>query len=132
MGRAYGMRGKVEKSLQGFGGKAQRKEVTRKTKAWMGGWDQNGSHGNWIGGCGLNYTGSGYGAVVSCCECGDEPSVSCSTELVRNNICVCSHFVIFLPACIVYKCPYIRIKNCPFLIITNVAALGRELYEPML
>jgi hypothetical protein len=30
------MHGRREKSIQGFGGKAQRKETTRKTKAQMG------------------------------------------------------------------------------------------------
>jgi hypothetical protein len=33
-------------------------------------------------GCGLDSTGSGYGPVAGCCECGDEPSGSCVTELV--------------------------------------------------
>jgi hypothetical protein len=32
--------------------------------------------------CGLNSTGSGQGPVAGCCECGDEPLVSCATELV--------------------------------------------------
>jgi hypothetical protein len=32
--------------------------------------------------CGLDSTGSGYGPVAGCCECGDEPSGSCATELV--------------------------------------------------
>jgi hypothetical protein len=27
-------------------------------------------------------TGSGQGPVAGCCECGDEPSGSCATELV--------------------------------------------------
>jgi hypothetical protein len=31
---------------------------------------------------GLNLTVSGQGPVVGCCECGDEPSGSCATELV--------------------------------------------------
>jgi hypothetical protein len=30
-------------------------------------------------------TGSGQGPVAGCCECGDEPSVSCATELVRGK-----------------------------------------------
>jgi hypothetical protein len=34
------------------------------------------------GGCGLDSTGSGYGPMASCCECGDETSGSCATELV--------------------------------------------------
>jgi hypothetical protein len=32
--------------------------------------------------CGLDSTGSGQGPVAHCCECGDEPSGSCATELV--------------------------------------------------
>jgi hypothetical protein len=33
-------------------------------------------------GCGLDSDGSGQGSVAGCCECGDEPSGSCATELV--------------------------------------------------
>jgi hypothetical protein len=43
VGRACGMHGKGEKSVQGFGGKARRKETTGKNKAYVGRWDQNGS-----------------------------------------------------------------------------------------
>jgi hypothetical protein len=32
-----------------------------------------------LGGRGMDSTGSGYGAVVGCCECGDEPSGSDAT-----------------------------------------------------
>jgi hypothetical protein len=32
--------------------------------------------------CGLDSTGSGQGPVAGCCECGDESSGSCATELV--------------------------------------------------
>jgi hypothetical protein len=32
-------------------------------------------------GCGLDSTVSGPGPVAGCCECGDEPSGSCATEL---------------------------------------------------
>jgi hypothetical protein len=35
-----------------------------------------------LGGCGLDSTGSGQEPVAGCCECGDEPSGSCATELV--------------------------------------------------
>jgi hypothetical protein len=42
-------------------------------------WDQNGTLGDWLGGCGLDSTGSGQGPVAGCCECGDEPSGSCVT-----------------------------------------------------
>jgi hypothetical protein len=35
-----------------------------------------------LGGFGLDSTGSGQGPVAGCCECGDEPSGSCATELV--------------------------------------------------
>jgi hypothetical protein len=37
--------------------------------------------GDWLGGCGLDSTGSGQGPVAGCCECGDEHSGSCATEL---------------------------------------------------
>jgi hypothetical protein len=37
-------------------------------------------------GLGLDSTGSGQGPVAGCCECGDEPSGSCATELVRPFI----------------------------------------------
>jgi hypothetical protein len=40
----------------------------------------------WGGGCGLDSTGSGQGPVSGCCECGDEPSGSCATELVKAQI----------------------------------------------
>jgi hypothetical protein len=33
----------------------------------------------------LDSTGSGQGPVAGCCECGDEPSGSCATELVNNS-----------------------------------------------
>jgi hypothetical protein len=36
----------------------------------------------WGGGCGLDSTGSGQGPVAGFCECGEEPSGSCATELV--------------------------------------------------
>jgi hypothetical protein len=35
-----------------------------------------------FGGCGLDSTSSGQGPVAGCCECGDEPSGSCATELL--------------------------------------------------
>jgi hypothetical protein len=35
-----------------------------------------------LGGCGLDLTVSGQGPVAGCCECGDESSGSCTTELV--------------------------------------------------
>jgi hypothetical protein len=35
-----------------------------------------------LGGGGLDSTGSEQGPVAGCCECGDEPSGSCATELV--------------------------------------------------
>jgi hypothetical protein len=47
-----------------------------------------------LGGCGLDSTGSGQGPVAGCCECGDEPSGSCATELVSYYISLCFHFLI--------------------------------------
>jgi hypothetical protein len=40
---------KGDKSVQGFAGKAGRKETTRKTDALMVGWDQNTFYGHWLG-----------------------------------------------------------------------------------
>jgi hypothetical protein len=48
----------------------------------VGRWDQNGFLGDWLEGCGLDSTVSGQGQVAGCCECGDESSGSCATELV--------------------------------------------------
>jgi hypothetical protein len=36
-------------------------------------------------GGGVDSTGSGWGSLAACCECGDEPSGSGATELVFNN-----------------------------------------------
>jgi hypothetical protein len=38
MGRACGTHGREEKSVQGFGGKARRKDITWKTKAYVRRW----------------------------------------------------------------------------------------------
>jgi hypothetical protein len=40
--------------------------------------------GGW--GCGLDSSVSGQGPVAGCCECGDEPSGSCATELVKDHL----------------------------------------------
>jgi hypothetical protein len=37
--------------------------------------------GRWAWGRELDSTGSGQGTVADCCECSDEPSCSCATEL---------------------------------------------------
>jgi hypothetical protein len=38
VGGACGTHGRVENSVQGLGGKARRKEITRKTESQIGGW----------------------------------------------------------------------------------------------
>jgi hypothetical protein len=43
VGRACGTHGRGKKSVKDFGGKARKKETTRRTKAKVEGWDQNGS-----------------------------------------------------------------------------------------
>jgi hypothetical protein len=40
----------------------------------------------------LDSTVSGQGPVAGCCECGDEPSGSCATELVSFNIHIIFYF----------------------------------------
>jgi hypothetical protein len=39
--------------------------------------------GRLAGGCGVDLIGSGLGSVAGCCKCGDEPTGSGATELVR-------------------------------------------------
>jgi hypothetical protein len=39
-------------------------------------------------GCGWDSTGSGQGPVADCCECGDEPSGSRTTESVTDRILI--------------------------------------------
>jgi hypothetical protein len=90
VGGACGTHGRGEKIVLGFGGKARRKETTGKTKArWEDGIRMD-LRETGLGGCGLDSTGSGQGPVAGCCECYDEPSGSCATELV-------SWLVNFLP-----------------------------------
>jgi hypothetical protein len=38
----------------------------------------------------LDLTVSGQGPVAKCCECGDEPSGSCATELVSQYTLQCT------------------------------------------
>jgi hypothetical protein len=74
---ACGTHGRGDKSVEGFGGKARRKETT---------WWEDGIRMDLraigLGVCELDSTVSGLGPVAGCCECGDEPSGSCATELV--------------------------------------------------
>jgi hypothetical protein len=57
-------------------------------------WEDQGVGGNMVSewilgrlawGCGLDSTVSGQGPVAGCCECGDELSGSCATELVSTR-----------------------------------------------
>jgi hypothetical protein len=41
-------------------------------------------------GCRLDSSGTGQGLVAGCCECGDEPSGSCATELVGWLVSWCT------------------------------------------
>jgi hypothetical protein len=80
VGRECGTHGRGEKTVQGFGGKAEGKRpLGRPRRRWI-----RLESILWrlaVGGCGLDSTGSGYGPIPSCCACGDEPSGSCATEL---------------------------------------------------
>jgi hypothetical protein len=44
-------------------------------------------------GCGLDSTSSWQGPVAGCCECGDEPSGSCATELVSIFVLIVNIFM---------------------------------------
>jgi hypothetical protein len=41
--------------------------------------------GRLAGGCEFDSTGSGRVPVAGCCECGDDPSCSCDTDLVITS-----------------------------------------------
>jgi hypothetical protein len=82
VGGACGTHGRGEKSVQGFGGKARRKETMgRPRRRWEYGIRMD-LREIGLGGCGLDSTGSGQRPLADSCECGDEPSGSCVTELV--------------------------------------------------
>jgi hypothetical protein len=61
VGGSCSTHGREERNVQGFSGKSRRKEATRNTE-W-----------------------TGQGPVAGCCECSNEPSGSCATELVSWN-----------------------------------------------
>jgi hypothetical protein len=63
----------------------------------VGRWDQNGSSGDWLGGGGLDSTGTGQGPVAGCCECGDEPSGSCATDLFSYSFTYNFHPIVSGP-----------------------------------
>jgi hypothetical protein len=66
-------------------GKPEARRPLWKPDAPMGGWDQNGSWGDWLGGCGVGSPGSGSGLVAGCCDHGDERLGSGITELVSSQ-----------------------------------------------
>jgi hypothetical protein len=65
------MHGRVDKTVQGFGGKVRRKDTT-----------QNGSWGDQLPWCGVDSTGLGEGLVAGSSECSDETSGSSAREFV--------------------------------------------------
>jgi hypothetical protein len=70
----------VPVAVQGLVGKYEgRRLLGRPRRRWENGIRVEFWEIGW--GCGLDSTGSAYGPVASCCECGDEPSGSCATEL---------------------------------------------------
>jgi hypothetical protein len=60
----------------------------------VGGWDL--TEIGWEGGE-LDSTGSGWEPMAGCCECGDEPSGSCATELFK----ICLRFVFIKGICFI-------------------------------
>jgi hypothetical protein len=86
VGGSCSTHGRGEKSVQGFGVKAEGKRpLGRPRRRWEGGIRMD-LRDTGLGECGLDSTGSGQGPVAGCCECGDEPSGSCATELVSYVI----------------------------------------------
>jgi hypothetical protein len=84
VGGACGTHGRGKKSVQGFGGKPEGKRpLGRPRRRWEDGIRMDLREIGLGGGvCGFDSTGSGQRPVAGCCECGDEPSGSCATELV--------------------------------------------------
>jgi hypothetical protein len=77
---------KVYKVLEGK--PEGKRPLGRPTRRWEDGIRMDLVEISWgRGACGLDSTGSGQGLVAGCCECGDEPSGSCATELVELVIC---------------------------------------------
>jgi hypothetical protein len=82
VGGAFSTHGRGEKSVQG---KPEGKiSLGRPRRRWEDGVRMN-FRQICLGWCGLDSTGSGQGPVGGCCECGDEPSGSCATELVSYD-----------------------------------------------
>jgi hypothetical protein len=67
-------------------GKPEGKRPLGRPRCWWEDWIRmyHGMIG--LGVCGLDSSGSGQGPVASCCECGDEPSGSCATDLVMEQM----------------------------------------------
>jgi hypothetical protein len=81
VGRAFGMHGRVEKIVQGFGGRPEGKRpLGRRRCKWEDGIRMDLKEtglGMWIG---FNWLRIGTGE--GCCECSDEPLGPCVMELV--------------------------------------------------
>jgi hypothetical protein len=87
VGGACSTHGRGEKSVQVLVGKPEGKRpLGRPRHRWEDGVRMDFREIG-FGGCGLDSTGSGQGPLAGCCECGDEPSGSCVTELV-SYICI--------------------------------------------
>jgi hypothetical protein len=59
-----------------------KKAIGRPMRRWEDGIRMDLREIGWGWECGLDSTGSGLGPVANCCECFDEPSDSCTAELV--------------------------------------------------
>jgi hypothetical protein len=78
---------KVYKVL--VGKRNEKRPLGRPRHRWEDGIRMNLGDIGW-GGSGLDSIGSGQGPVADCCECGDERSGSCTTELVLCQVSVCA------------------------------------------
>jgi hypothetical protein len=87
MGWACGTHMRGEKHVEVLVGKSEGKRpLGRPRCTWKDGIKLDlRDIGLWGGG--VDSTGSGQGPVAGCCECGDEPSGSCTTEF----ICPCMY-----------------------------------------
>jgi hypothetical protein len=62
-----------------------KRPLERPRRRWENGFKMDLREVAWGGGCGVDSPGSVEGPLAGSCECGDEPSGSGATELVKIN-----------------------------------------------
>jgi hypothetical protein len=88
VGRACGTHGRGRETCTGFWWESPKERDQLKDQSVDGRMGTKWTVWRLVGGGGgVESPGSGEGPLAGCCECGDEPSGSGATELVRRNKC---------------------------------------------